>query len=147
MLKQLSVNERFGTLRKLKFCFCCSNSHLMKECESKRVCGESGCTNIRFCIWTLPKQKRTRNLKNPCLKTGPAVTLLLLTAGGGGFLQLTPISIGKQKSVEMIGVSDTGSTVSFVDQTLVDLLKLKGKESVYNINWNSWAIRYENRNC
>ena len=38
--------------------------------------------------------------------------------------------MGNEKSVETIGLCDTGSNVSFVDQTLVDLLKFKGKESV-----------------
>ena len=54
----------------------------------------------------------------------------MLSTGSSGFLQLIPISIGNDKrSVETIALCDTGSTVSFIDQTLVDLLKLKSKES------------------
>ena len=58
----------------------------------------------------------------------------LLSKGSSGFLQLIPISMGNDKrSVETIALCDTGSTVSFLDQTLVDLLKLKGKESVMSV--------------
>ena len=85
-----------------------------------------------------PKTEKDKKFEQ-FLSQNRAGSSLLLTAGGGGFLQLIPISIGKQKSVEMIGVCDTCSTVSFVDQTLVDLRKLKGKESVYVSTWNSWA--------
>ena len=36
--KQQGVNERYETLNKYKLCFCCLNSHLMKDCKSDRVC-------------------------------------------------------------------------------------------------------------
>ena len=42
--KQQAVNERYETLKKLKLCFCCLNSHLIKDCKSERVCGVNGCT-------------------------------------------------------------------------------------------------------
>ena len=58
----------------------------------------------------------------------------MLSTGSSGFLQMIPISIGNEKrSVETIALCDTGSTVSFLDKTLVSLLKLKGKESVMSV--------------
>ena len=58
----------------------------------------------------------------------------MLSTGSSGFLQLIPSSIGNEKrSVETIALCDTSSTVSFLDQTLVSLLKLKGKESVMSV--------------
>ena len=51
----------------------------------------------------------------------------MLSTGSSGFLQLIPISIGNEKrSVETIALCDTGSTVSFMDKTLV-------KESVMSV--------------
>ena len=43
-LKQQSANERYETLKKLKLCFCCLNSHIIKDYKSERVCGVNGCT-------------------------------------------------------------------------------------------------------
>ena len=58
----------------------------------------------------------------------------MLSTGNRGFLQLIPISIGSDKRcVETIALCDTGSTVSFMDQRLVSLLRLKGKESVMSV--------------
>ena len=58
----------------------------------------------------------------------------MLSTGSSGSLQLIPISIGNEKrSVETIALRDTGSTVSFMDKTLVNLLNLNGKESVISV--------------
>ena len=58
----------------------------------------------------------------------------MMSTGSSGFLQLIPVSIGNEKRcVETIALCDTGSTNSFMDQTLVDLLRLKGKESVMSV--------------
>ena len=42
--KQQNANERYETLKKLKLCFCCLNSHKIKDCKLERVCGVNGCT-------------------------------------------------------------------------------------------------------
>ena len=48
-----------------------------------------------------------------------------------GFLQFISFSISNEKrSVETTALCDTISTVSFIDQTSVSFLKLKGRESV-----------------
>ena len=58
----------------------------------------------------------------------------MLSTGHSGFLQLIPISIGSDKRcVETSALCDTGSTVSFMDQSLVSLLRLKGKDSVMSV--------------
>ena len=58
----------------------------------------------------------------------------MLSTGNSGFLQLIPTSIGSDKRcVETIALSDPGSTVSFMDESLVSLHRLKGKESVMSV--------------
>ena len=47
-LKQRSANERYETLKKLKLCFCCLNSHMFKDCKLERVCGVNGCTKKHY---------------------------------------------------------------------------------------------------
>ena len=136
--KQKPVNERYETLKKLKLCFCCLNSHLIKDCKSERVCGVNGCTKKHNRLLHSDAQKidkvtydkKTEDLV-PQSRAGSSS---MMSTGNNGFLQLIPISIGNEKRcVETIALCDTGSTVSFMDQTLVDLLKLKGKESVMSV--------------
>ena len=74
--KKQSANESNETLKKLKLCFCCLNSHVIKDCQSERVCGVNGCTkkhNRNCFMWILKCQRRTIILRNLGLKTGPAV--------------------------------------------------------------------------
>ena len=55
----------------------------------------------------------------------------MLSTDSSAFLKLIPFSIENEKrNVETIALRDTGSMVSFVEKTLVILLKLKDKESV-----------------
>ena len=58
----------------------------------------------------------------------------MLSTASSGFLQLITISIGNEKrSVETIALCDTGSTLFFMDKTLVNLLKLNGKETLMSV--------------
>ena len=133
--KQQGVNERYELLKKYKLCFCCLNSHLMKDCKSDRVCGVNGCTkkHNKLLHSDSSKTEKDKKLEEPSSQNRAGGSSMLST-GSSGFLQLIPISIGNDKrSVETISLCDTGSTVSFMDKTLVDLLKLKGKESVMSV--------------
>ena len=132
--KQQGVNERYETLKKYKLCFCCLNSHLMKDCKSDRVCGVNGCIkkHNKLLHSDSSKTEKVKKSEEPSSQNRSGGSSMLST-GSSGFLQLIPISIGNDKrSVETIALCDTGSTVSFMDKTLVDLLKLKG-ESVMSV--------------
>ena len=136
--KQQAVNERYETFKKLKLCFCCLNSHLIKDCKSERVCGVNGCTKKHSRLLHSDAQKidKVTNDKKTedSVPQSRAGSSSMMSTGNNGFLQLIPISIGNEKRcVETIALCDTGSTVSFMDQTLVDLLRLKGKESVMSV--------------
>ena len=107
----------------------------MKDCKSDRVCGVNGCTKKHNKLLHSDSSKTEKDKKSeePSSQNRAGGSSMLST-GSSGFLQLIPISIGNDKrSVETIALCDTGSTVSFMDKTLVDLLKLKGKESVVSV--------------
>ena len=136
--RQKTVNERYETLKKLKLCFCCLNSLLIKDCKSERVCGVNGCTKKHNRLLHSDAQeidKVTTDKKTE--DSAPQIradSSSMMSTGNNGFLQLIPISIGNEKKcVETIALCDTGSTVSFMNQSLVDLLRLKGKESVMSV--------------
>ena len=127
--KQQTVNEKYETLKKLKLCYCCHKSHLKKDCKSERVCGVNGCIKKHNRLLHSDAQKIVEDTKGKTTENSApqnrAVSSCMMSTGNNGFLQL----IGN----ETIALCDTGSTVSFMDQTLVDLLMLKGKESVISV--------------
>ena len=133
--KQHSANERYETLKKLKLCFCCLNSHMIKDCKLERVCGVNGCTkkHNRMLHVDFEKSEKENKSEEP-RSQNKAGSSSMLSIGHSGFLQLIPISIGSEKRcVETIALCDTGSTVSFMDQNLVPLLRLRGKDSVVSV--------------
>ena len=133
--KQQSANERYETLKKLKLKFCCLNPHMIKDCESEQACGVNGCTkkHSRILHVDFEKSEKDNKSEEPSSQNR-AGSSSMLSNGNSGFLQLIPISIGSDnRCVETIALCDTGSTVSFMDQSLVSLLRLEGKESVMSV--------------
>ena len=135
MFKQQKANERHETSKKLKLCFCCLNSHLIKDCKSERVCGVNGCTKKHNRKLHVDFEKSEKNKKSEEPRSrSRAGSSSLLSTGNSRILQLIPISIGCDKRcVETIALCDTGSTVSFMDESLNSLLRLKDKESVMSV--------------
>ena len=132
--KQQSANERYETLKKLKLCFCCLNSHMIKDCKSERVCDVNGCTKKHNRMLHVDFEKSAKDKSEEHRSQNRAGSSSMLSTEHSGFLQMIPISIGSDKRcVETIALCDTGSTVSFMDQSLVSLLRLKGKESVMSV--------------
>ena len=133
--KQQSANETYETLKKLKLCFCCLNSHMIKNCTSERLCGVNGCTKKHNRMLHVDFKKSEKENKSEEPKSqNRADSSPMLSTGHSGFLQLIPISIGSDKRcVETSALCDTGSTMSFMDQNLLSLLRLKGKESVMSV--------------
>ena len=133
--KQQNANERYEILMKLKLCFCCLNSHMIKDCKSERVCGVNRCTkkHNRMLHLDFEKSEKDNESEEP-RSQNRAGSSSMLSTGNSGFLQLIPISIGSDKRcVQTIALCDTGSTVSFMDESLISLLRLKGKESVMSV--------------
>ena len=123
--KKQSTNERCETLKKFELCFCCLKSHMIKDCQSERVSGVNGCTKKHKPMLHMDFEKSEKDSKSeePSSQNRAGYSSMLST-GNSGFLQLIPISIGSDKRfVETIALCDTGSTVSFMDQNLVSLLR------------------------
>ena len=144
--KQHSGNERYETVKKLKLSFCCLDPHMIKDCKSERVCGVNGCTkkHNRMLLLVFENSENDRKSEDPRSRNRAGSSSMLST-GNSGFLQFIPISIGSDKRcVETIALCDTGSTVSFMDQSLVSLLRLKGKRISHVSSRNTWFVRFEN---
>ena len=108
---------------------------MIKDCKSERVCDVNGCTkkHNRMLHVDFEKSEKENKSEEPRSQNWAGSSSMLST-GHSGFLKLIPISIGSDKRcVETIALCDTGSTVSFMDQSLVSMLWLKGKDSVMSL--------------
>ena len=107
----------------------------MNDCKSDRVCGVNGCIKNPSNLLHSDSPETEKDTKSDeAFSQNGAGDTSMLSTGSSGFLQLIPISIGTEKqSVEKIALCDTGSTVSLMDKTLVNLLMLKGKEPVISV--------------
>ena len=91
-----AVNERYETLKILKLCFCCLNSHPIKDCKSGRVCDVNGYTKKHYRLLHSDAQKIDKDAKDK-KSEDPASQIRagsssLISTGNNGFLQLIPIS-------------------------------------------------------
>ena len=113
--KQQIVNERYETLKKLELSFCYSNSHMIKNCKSERVCGVKRCTRKYNRTLQVEFEKSEKDNKSEEPRSqNRAGSSSMLSTGDSGFLQLIPISIGSDKRcVETIALCDTGSSVIY----------------------------------
>ena len=102
---------------------------MIKDCKSERVCGVNGSKKKHNRMSNVDFEKSEKDNKSEEPRSqNMAGGSSMLSTGNRGFLQLIPISIGSdQRCVETIALCDTGSTVSFMDQSLVSLLRLRGK--------------------
>ena len=99
------------------------------------MCGVNGCTKKHNRMLHVDFEKSEKGNKSEEPRSqNRAGSSSKVSTGNSGFLQFIPISISSDKRcVETIALCDTGSTVSFMDQCLVPLLRLKGKESVLSV--------------
>ena len=104
---------------------------MTKDCKSEGVYGVNGCAKKHNRMFE--KSEKDNKSEEPRSQNRAGRSSMLST-GHSGFLQLIPIPIGSDKRcVETIALCDPGSTVSIMDQSLVSLLWLKGKESVMSV--------------
>ena len=133
-LNQQAVNGKYGTLKNLKLWFCCPNLYLMKGCKSERFCGVNGCTEkhnrlLHSVAQEIDKDTKKRKQKTRPLKTRPAALLRCrqeTTVSYSWFLFREVMKNNVLKPLRSVLLDP----LSLMDQTSVELPKLKGKESV-----------------
>ena len=108
---------------------------MIKDCKLERVRGVNGCTKAhnRMLHVDFEKAEKDNESEEPRSQNS-ADSSSMPSTGNSGFLQLIAISIGSdRRCVETIALCDTGSTMSLRDQSLVSMLRLKGKESIMSV--------------
>ena len=129
LFRNMSVNDRYAAVRKQRLCYgCLGKGHAIKDCKVN-ACGINGC---------MKKHNRLLHSENQMDEGNHAVNVSAATINQSnkvtGFLQIVPVSIQSGgKRLNTYAFLDSGSTVSFIDQSVQEKLRAQGTGVTLNI--------------
>ena len=129
ILKNMNVTDRYAAVRKeLLWYGCLGKGHAIKDCKV-HPCGINGCTK---------KHNRLLHSENQMDEGSHAVNVSAATINQSNevtsFLQIAPVSVQSVGNrLTTYAFLDSGSTVSFIDQSVKDQLQAKGTDVTLNI--------------
>ena len=127
--KTMNVTDRYAAVRKERLCYgCLGKRHAIKDCKV-HPCGINGC---------IKKHNRLLHSKNQMDEGSQAVNVTAATINqsnqGTNFLRVVPVLVqsdgNRMTAYAFLG---SGSTVSFIDQSVNDQLQAKNTEVILNI--------------
>ena len=125
----MSVNDRYAAVRKQRLCYgCLGKGHAIKDCKVN-ACGINGC---------IKKHNRLLHSENQMDEGIHAVNVSAATINRSNevtsFLQIVPVSIQSGGNrLNTYAFLDSGSTVSFIDQSVQQKLRAQGTDATLNI--------------
>ena len=129
IFKSMNVTDCYAAVRKERLCYgCLGKGHAIKYCKV-HPCGINGCTK---------KHNRLLHSKNQIDEGSHAVNVSAKTINQSNqvisFLQIVPVSVQSGGNrLTIYAFLDSGSTVSFIDQSVKDQLQAKGTDVTLNI--------------
>ena len=129
LFKNVSVNDRYAAVRKQRLCYgCLGKVHAIKDCKVN-ACGINGCIKKQNSLLhsknQLDEGNHAVNVSGATIKQSNEVT---------GFLQIVSVSIQSGGNrLSTYAFLDSGSTVSFIDQSVQEKLRAQGTDVTLNI--------------
>ena len=120
----LKVNERREHVQKFRLCFnCLKPGHRSKDCRS-RTCSALSCgrRHNRLLHIDLPKKETTKNVSD-------ATTAVATNITQGGLPVVRIKLTNRDLSLNVLAISDSGSSISFVDKSVVSKFQLQGRKA------------------
>ena len=124
----MSVNDQYVAVRKKRLCYgCLGKGHAIINCKVK-ACGKNGCTK---------KHNRLLHSENQMDEGYHAVNVSAATINQSNkvtsFLQIVPVSIQSSRNrLNTYVFLDSGSMVSFIDQSVQEKLQAAGTDVTLN---------------
>ena len=125
----MTINDRYIAVRKQCLCYgCFRKGHAIKDCKIN-ACGTNGCNK---------KHNRLLHSENQMDKDNQAVNVSAATINQSNevpsFLQIVPVSIQSGRNrLNTYVFLDSGSNVSFIDQSLQETLQAQGTDVTLNL--------------
>ena len=127
-IKSMKVNEWREHVQKLRLCFnCLKPGHMSKDCRS-RTCSVPSCgrRHNRLLHSELPEKETTKNVSD-----ATSAVATNITHGG---LPVVRIKLtNKDLSLNVLAMCDSGSSISFVDKSVVSNLQLQGRKASLSV--------------
>ena len=129
VFRNMSVNDRYAAVRKQYLCYgCLGKGHAIKDCKVN-ACGING---------YIKKHNRLLHSENQMDEGNHAVNVSAATLNQSNevtsFLQIVPVSIQSGGNrLNTYAFLDSGSTVSFIDQSVQETLRAQGTDVTLNI--------------
>ena len=129
LFKSMSLNDRYASVNKHRFCYgCLGKGHAIKDCKVN-ACGINGC---------IKKHNRLLHSENQMDDGNHAVNVSAATINQSNevtsFPQIVPVSIQSGGNrLNTYAFLDSGSTVSFIDQSVQEKLRTQGTDVTLNI--------------
>ena len=126
--KAPKISERREYVQKARLCFnCFSPTHISKNCTSK-PCNISNCgkKHNRLLHYEPKKQETTANVSD-------ATTALATNVTQGGLPVLRIKLTSGDTSLNVMALCDSGSSISFVDRSVVSILQLQGRQASLSV--------------
>ena len=125
----MSVNDRYAAVRKQRLCYgCLGNGHAIFDCNVNACVINGGIkkhNRLLHSEYQMDKGNHAVNVKAATINQSNEVT---------SFLQLVPVSIQSGgNGLNTYSFFYSGSTVSFIDQSVQDKLRAQGADLTLNI--------------
>ena len=123
------MNDQYAAVRKQRLCYgCLGKGHAIKDCKVS-ACGINGC---------IKKQNRLLHSEKQMNEGNHAVNVSAATINLSNevtsFLQIVPVSIQSCGiKLNTYACLDSGSTASFIDQSVQEKLRAQGTDVTLNI--------------
>ena len=126
--KSLKVNERQDYVQKFRLCFnSLKPGHMSKDCRS-RTCNVPSCgkRHNRVLHSDLPKKETTKDVLDATTAVATNITL--------GGLPVVRIKLtNRDLSLNVLAMCDSGSSISFVDKSVVSKLQLQARKASLSV--------------
>ena len=129
IFRNMSVNDQYAAVRKQRLCYgCLGKGHAIKDCKVN-ACGINGC---------IKEHNRLLHSENQMDEGNHAVSVSAATINQSNevtsFFQIVPVSIQScGNRLNKYAFIDSGSTVSFIDQSVQEKLRARGTDEMLNI--------------
>ncbi|XP_054726309.1 uncharacterized protein LOC129236117 [Anastrepha obliqua] len=144
--KGLTRSQKWGIVRKLKLCHRCLKGHPTAGCKSTAPCNVNSCTRNHHPLLhnaELAAKDAPNNGKG--VTTMRAVNVNMHNVGQGStiFRVLPVVLHSGERSVSTYAFIDDGSSLTLIDEELLNKLNIKGTPQPLCLRWTGDTHRYE----
>lgn len=140
--RKMSVEKRREYVKEKNLCFsCCNPNHSVKSCREKRTCNIDGCISKHNRLLHL----KTNDTPKTETKTVNGQINYHAQNRSKAFFQILPVTLSNgNNKIKTYIFFDSASSVSLIDQNIVNELNLTGVRNPVSFVWTNGCIQEEN---